>query len=102
MTTSTLEHDMAGSAGDQTDLHIRKLHIHIQTVNMAHTVNAFTTADNTCYNIILSEAGGCYGHSHSTLTTHPSLCEYVSQLSLVFSPLGSAQHKYITTCMSCN
>ena len=27
--TSTLEHDMAGSPGDQTDLHINNLHIHI-------------------------------------------------------------------------
>ena len=39
MITSTLEHDMAGSAGGQTDLHIDTLQIHIQTVNIAHIVN---------------------------------------------------------------
>ena len=41
MVTSALKHDMAVSAGDQTDLHIDKLHIHIQTVNIAQTVNAY-------------------------------------------------------------
>ena len=40
MITSTLEHTMAGSAGDRTNLHINKLHMHIQTVNIAQTVNA--------------------------------------------------------------
>ena len=42
MITSKLKHNMAESAGDQTDLHVNKLHICTQTVNIAHTVNAYT------------------------------------------------------------
>ena len=40
MMTLTLKYYMAGSAGDWEDLHIDKLHIHIQTVHIPHTVNA--------------------------------------------------------------
>ena len=39
MITSTLKHNLAGSAGDQTGLHIDKLHVHIHTANIAHNVN---------------------------------------------------------------
>ena len=37
--TSALKHSMEGSAGDQTDLCISKSQIHVQTANIAHTIN---------------------------------------------------------------
>ena len=66
MITSKLEHDMAGSAGDQTDVYINNLIIHMEIVNIPYAVNIVLDY-LILINIILSEEVGCYGYNSITI-----------------------------------